>query len=147
MAQGLLQLRLKRVEHRLTAPVEVGSAGMLAIEGMSPSREAVRLLHREGIDLSSHMARGLTDEMIRDADVIFVMEQLHLDDILRRVPEAGSKVHLLRRFGLPPDAASEDADIPDPIGKPMETYETCFATLRESVDRIVQWLIAPARHT
>ena len=145
MAQGLLQLRLKRAEHRLATPVEVESAGMLAIEGLSPSREALKLLLREGIDLSSHMARGLTDHMIREADAIFVMERLHLDDVVRRVPEAKDKAHVLRRFGLPAGGIGADADIPDPIGKPMETYESCFSMIRDAVDRIVQWLTIPER--
>jgi len=145
MAQGLLQLRLKRLEHRLTEPIEVASAGMLAVEGMSPSREALRLLQREGLDMSTHMARALTDDMIRAADLILAMEQVHLEDILRRVPEARGKVSLLKAFGLPSSGGAHHADIPDPIGKTTEIYEDCFSVIQAAVDRVAQSLVGSGK--
>ena len=113
---------------------------MFAINGMSASKETVRLLQREGMDYSAHMARGLTREMVDQADVIFVMERLHVDEVLRCAPAAQSKVHLLKTFGVPEPAAGDDANIPDPIGKPLEVYEACFATIREAVARVATWL-------
>ena len=44
MAQGLLQKRLKELEHRLNDPIDVASAGIFAIEGMLPSKETLKLL-------------------------------------------------------------------------------------------------------
>ncbi len=142
MAQGLLQKRLKELEHRLSEPIEVDSAGVFAIEGMSPSKETLKLLHQEGVDLSSHMARLLSDEMIRDAWLIFVMEQFQLIELLRRAPEAKGKVHLLKSYGLPGASESNDPNIPDPIGRPLEFYEVCFATIREAVERVTKSLMS-----
>ncbi|MBI2884982.1 MAG: low molecular weight protein arginine phosphatase [Candidatus Omnitrophica bacterium] len=145
MAQGLLQHALKQQEHRLSEPVEVASAGIFAIEGMPPSRDTVRLLQQAGIDMSSHMAQVVTDRLIREADLIFVMERFQANELVRRVPDATPKVHLLKTFGLPlaSDVASLDADIPDPIGKPPEVYERCFALIRTCVERVANALFAP----
>ncbi|MBI3324452.1 MAG: hypothetical protein HYZ92_04145, partial [Candidatus Omnitrophica bacterium] len=90
---------------------------------------------------SDHLTKTLTDEMIRQADLILVMEPLHLDEIRRRVPTASGKVHLLASFGLPQASGEREAAIPDPIGKPTEVYEICFATIREAVERVAQSLI------
>ena len=146
MAQGLLQQQLKQMERRLRDPIEVSSGGVFAIEGMSPSRETLKLLHQAGIDMSGHMARSVTEEMIRQADVIFVMEPFHREEVLRRSPEAKGKVHLLKMFGRsnPPEAV--DAGIPDPIGKPLEVYEICFATIKEAVERVAQSLVSSGKH-
>jgi protein-tyrosine-phosphatase len=142
MAQGLLQHRLKQLQHRLRAPVEVSSAGIFAIDGMSPSRETLRLLQHEGVDLSAHMARNLSNEMIREAAQVFVMETFQRDEIIRRVPEAKDKVHLLKAFGRPEGDSGDDPGIADPIGKPREIYEVCFNQIKDSVERVAQSLIA-----
>lgn len=136
MAQGLLQQRLTQLAHRLNSPVEVLSAGVFAIEGMPASKETQKLLQQEGVDVSGHMARALSDKMIQEADLIFVMEQLHLEEILRRVPGAKGKTSLLKSFGLSDPGEVGDPNIPDPIGKPLEVYEVCFATIRDAVERV-----------
>ena len=142
MAHGLLQQRLKRMEGQLQEPIEVDSAGVFAIEGMSPTRETLTVLQQEGIDLSSHMARPVTQELIRQADLIFVMEPFHLEEILRRAPEAKDRAHLLKTYGLPDPSKVSDPGIPDPIGKPLEVYEVCFVTIREAVERLVKQLVS-----
>ena len=142
MAQGLLQKELQQQEHRLREPVDVMSAGVFAIEGLPASKETLLLLQQEGVDYSGHMSRHLSDNMIRQAAAIFVMEQLHLEEILRRVPEAKAKTHLLKTFGRPPVSAEENPNIADPIGKPLEIYEICFATVKEAVARVANDVIA-----
>ena len=141
MAHGLLQQRLADQAHRLKGPVEVGSAGVFAIDGLTPSRETLQLLRNRGADLSSHMAQTLTDAMIRQADLLFAMEQHQVDQIVHRVPEARGKTFLLKRYGRPPGEPVADPNIHDPVGKPMEVYEVCFAQIQEAVDRIAQSLL------
>jgi protein-tyrosine-phosphatase len=142
MAQGLLQERLKRMEARLQEPIEVESAGVFAIEGMSPTRETLTVLQQEGIDLSSHMARPVTQEMLRQADLILVMEPFHLAEILRRAPDAKDRAHLLKTYGLSDPSKMSDPGIADPIGKPLEVYAVCFATIREGVERLAKQLVS-----
>ena len=120
--------------------VSVASAGVYAIEGMSPTRETQRVLEEAGVDCSAHHARTVTLDLIQHADFIFVMEQFQADEVLRRAPSAKGKVHLLKPYGLSPDEVEGGSSIPDPIGKPMEIYEVCFAEIRDAVERLAKSL-------
>ena len=118
----------------------VMSAGVAAAEGMSATFETRSVLRNVGLDISGHRSTRITEEMIRHAELIFVMEEIHREDILRRVPEAAAKVFMLRPFDLEPSAVDADASVVDPIGKPLEVYETCLAPIKASVERVVKRL-------
>lgn len=137
MAEGLMRDRLSRA--RVSA-VTVESAGIFAIDGMSPTREALRVLLEAGVDSSSHRARVLSTEMVQAADLILVMERFQAEEVARRFPSATPKVHLLKPYGLSPGESDGNSDIPDPIGKPLEVYEVCFAEIREAVERVARTL-------
>ena len=137
MAGGLLRqaLTLAGLES-----MQVESAGVFAMEGMPPTRETQRVLQTVGVDCSDHRARSLTAEMIEQADLILVMESFQAEEILRRIPSAKPKVHLLKHFGVASPPAGERFEIPDPIGKPLEVYEVCFEEIREAIGRVVKSL-------
>ena len=145
MAQALLQHRLQQMASQLRQPVEVSSAGVFAMDGMSASRETVRLLAQDGIDVSGHMARSLTPDMVSRADLVFVMESFQHEEVLRRMPEAAGKVHLLKPFGLSQPSEAVSPEIPDPIGKPSEVYESCLLVIRDAVERVAHSLTSGAR--
>ena len=140
MAQGLLQSALQRTGLQ---GIRVDSAGVFAMEGMLPTRETQRVLQDVGVDCSAHRAQALTLEMLQEADLVLVMEQFHLDEILRRSPSAKDKVHLLKTYGLPRRDTGEHPNIPDPIGKPLEVYEVCFAEIRDAIERLAKSLGVP----
>lgn len=134
MAQWLFQYLLQQAGR---TDVAVESAGVFAIDGMTPTRETQRVLIELGIDCSAHRARNLTAPMTEAADLVFVMEHFQLEEILHRVPRASGKVHLLKTYLAPPGEPATNPNIPDPIGKPLEVYEVCFADIREAVERLV----------
>lgn len=108
------------------------------MSGMAPTRETESVLRGLGIDCSNHRASQLTEERVRAADLILVMEQFHAEEVARRFPDVKEKVHLLKSYGRPPDEAGAGPNIPDPIGKPLEVYEVCFAEIREAIERLVK---------
>ena len=119
--------------------IQVASAGVFAMGGMSASGETQRLLKDMGLDASGHRARPLTRDLVEDADLVLVMDRFQKDEVLVR---SGSqeKVHLLKAFGLEGRPPDNGPDIPDPIGKPLEVYEVCFTDLKEAVERVVRSL-------
>ena len=120
---------------------EVSSAGISASDGYHPTPETIEVMKREGVDVSGLRSRRLTDEMIRSADLILVMAAHHMDDIIKRVPLAASKTHILKQHGRRDDSrACEDLDISDPIGKPVEVYEHTLGEIKREVNRIAQIL-------
>lgn len=140
MAQGLLEDLLRKQPIRSAQEIVVRSAGIGAVDGMSASTETARLLKARGIDVSRHCAARVTESMVREADRIFVMEDFQREDILTRCPGARDKVALLKTFDAPPAEEIGSPNIPDPIGKPAEVYEVCFATIEDSVRRVHRWL-------
>ena len=141
MAQGLMEWLLRRAG---VESVNVASAGVFAISGVSPTRETQGVLREIGVECSAHRAQPVTEELVRDADLIFVMEPFQSDEVLRRFPEAKGKTHLLKPYGLRPDELFGHSNIPDPIGKPLEVYEVCFSEIREAVERIAKSLGVPS---
>ncbi len=138
MAEALLKKALKEAGKQ---GIEVRSAGVNAMDGMAPTQETIEVLGKEGVASLGSKSKSLTDEMILSADLILVMAAHHMDDIIRRVPEAASKTHLLKQFDINCETqAYEDMDILDPIGKPINVYERVFATIKEEIKRIVKLL-------
>lgn len=142
MAQEYLRAKFQRAA---VGEIQVESAGVFAIEGMSPTRETVRVLGEAGIKCSEHRARLLTAEMIREADMIFTMETHHTEEVLRREPSASGKVFLLKPYNCPAGEAPLLPNIADPIAKPMEVYEVCFKQICEAVDRVAKSLGVPSQ--
>jgi tRNA threonylcarbamoyl adenosine modification protein (Sua5/YciO/YrdC/YwlC family) len=133
MAKGLLEKKLKETKRQ---DIEVISAGIMMALGLGATGETIDLLKKEGIDVSSHRSQQITKEMIKQADLILVMEKLHEDRILQMLPEAKFRVFLLKEFAKIRD--EDSLDIPDPIGKGEDYYQETFTTIRQAIDRVVE---------
>jgi len=57
--------------------IKVSSAGISAIEGQMANEKAIKVLKSKGIDISSHRAKQLTDDMINGSDLILTMTVAH----------------------------------------------------------------------
>lgn len=117
------------------------TAGISAISAMPPTQETIQVMSEKGIDVSNHRSSLLTDEMLREADLILVMEARHKDNITSRLPEAQNKVHLLREFGrIKKENELFIPDIPDPIGKSIDFYRKVSDIIKEGIERVVKKL-------
>lgn len=134
MAGGFLKKMLAgKSDYKIT------TAGTSAINGMRPTAETIQVMAEEKIDVSNFRSSFLTEEMIREADLILVMERRHKENILRRMPAAINKVHLLTEYGrLSNEDMLVDPDIPDPIGGTVDAYRKVFAIIKESLLRVVR---------
>lgn len=136
MAEGLMKDALKFLGKE---SIKVSSAGVSAIDGFSPTRETIEVMKREGVDVSGFRSRAITGEIIKNSDLILVMAAHHMDEIIRRVPQAAHKTHILKQYGRYDDSSTcEELDISDPIGKPMEVYEYTLGEIKREVNRIAQ---------
>lgn len=116
---------------------DIQSAGVAAFEGMLATREAVETMLKYGVDVSAHKAKAINDRMIKEADLILVMEEKHKEYILKSVPLAEERVLLLREF-QPGDL--KERIIPDPIGRNQEFYETVAFIIKQSIEGLVSKL-------
>ena len=69
--------RLEQIGYKIT------SAGVMALDGIDASAEAIRFCDSKGIDITSHKSRRLTAEMLKEADYIFAMSAGHKNDIIQ----------------------------------------------------------------
>ena len=130
--QKLLSEKLRCSTDKLPEQgVQILSAGMAAFPGGKPSREAVEILSRHGIDLSNHSSQPLSERLVRHADLILAMTQAHMNSLLSQWPDAAGRSFLIR---------SDRQDIDDPIGQPIGAYQHCAdeiaAALRPWVDKV-----------
>ena len=131
IAEGLLRNMLAPHGRGVT----VGSAGTGAWDGAPVSEGAYLVSLEHGLDLSGHVARLLTRELVEKASLILTMARHHRS----RVEElgGGSKVHLLGEFAGMAGAAVE---VSDPFGADIEAYRDTFnqleTLLSQSIDRL-----------
>ena len=100
--------------------VIVMSAGIAAMMGGRASPEAVQTMAQFRLDLGPHQTQPLTEPLVRHADVIYAMTRSHREAIVAQWPAAAERTWLL---------ATDGTDIPDPIGGPLERYQSCAAQI------------------
>lgn len=120
MAEALLRARLAG---RPGARVE--SAGVAALVGRPASPEAQELMAERGLDLSAHRARQLTPELVRDFDLVLVMEEGHRRAVEAIAPAARGRVQRLGRFG--------GFDVADPYRAGRRAFETALSLIERGL--------------
>ena len=170
VAEGLLR---RGVQRRFGAEApEVSSAGTIGLEGSPATRESVQAAAERGVDISTHLARRLSDAMVQRADLVVCMAAEHRAEIAQRVPAAIDRTFTLKELtrlleeDAPPSpqgaealatraaaaaAAREaggstnpcDEDVVDPLGMPLETYRAIAWELDEWIERALSGLFGP----
>jgi len=133
MAEGFLRQMAKEAG----AEIEVGSAGLGAMEDMTPSRHSVTAMKEEGIDISRQRSRMLTPEMVEDYTHIFGLGSGHAETIRGYFPEAQEKTFVLREF----IADGLDLEVPDPIGGDLDEYRLTRNLIKEAMPSILRFVM------
>ena len=136
MAEGLF----RQLTENRPGEFSVMSAGISALDGYPASDETVRVMQEAGVDVTGHASQRLKPEMVRAADKIFVMEDLHREWVARLVPEAQPKIHLLTEYSQGDEQMGKATDIPDPIRMSAGFYDNVLGVIRHCVENIVRSL-------
>ncbi len=136
MAEALF----RKVTAKRPDDYSIYSAGISALDGYQATTETIQVMAKYGADVSDHRSQHLTEEMVWDADQVFVMERLHKDWILQRVPNAEKKVHLLTEFASKESQHERDIDIPDPIRMSDQFYKNVATVIHDCVKNIAKTL-------
>jgi len=138
MAEGLMRKHLRDVGKN---DIEVRSAGVVAPENFAPTKETIDVMKKEGIDVSDHRSKKITEQFLREADLVLVMEDMHKQFLKDTFPGIRSKIHLLKEYGITGERNyPKNTDIPDPIGRPAEYYTLSFQMIKDQVERIAKLL-------
>ncbi len=111
------------------------SAGVSSEEAGNPmDARAVAALRRAGYPAVSHTAHRITASEIRDAAVVVAMEDLHLDRMLRLVPDAGN-LRLLTDFD---PSAVPGTGVPDPWYGPAAGFNDTLASIEAAMPHLLE---------
>jgi protein-tyrosine phosphatase len=112
----------------------VCSAGIHAMVGDPADPLAVQLMRERGIDIGEHRAQQVAEWMVKEADLIMVMDREQKQFIERRFPNAAGKVWRLGEHG--------GYDVPDPYLHGPNAFRHAFALIELGVDNLVERIAA-----
>ncbi|ADL08782.1 low molecular weight protein arginine phosphatase [Thermosediminibacter oceani] len=135
MAEGLFRKMLR--ERGKDKDIKVDSCGIAAVEGMPASPQARKVMEEQGVDLSSHRAKMLSEALL-NADLILTMTRSHRDYIINKFPHTKGRVFVLSEFAE--GQVDGDADIADPYGGDEETYRRVADMIREKLEKVLERL-------
>lgn len=95
---------------------EVSSAGVWAQTGIAATATAVAAMQEKGLNLSMHLSRQVTAELLGEIDMALVMERRHQETLANSYPQFADKIHLLG------DVAGLSKEVDDPVGEPIQRY-------------------------
>lgn len=131
LAQNILAERLGcGIEGLEDRRIVVESAGISGGAGTAADN-AMKVMARRGVDLSSHYSRALTADMANQSDYIFVMTRAHREAVARMAPVAAERVQLLLA----------DEDLSDPLGGDESDYERCAASIERALRERLQEVV------
>lgn len=108
--------------------LEVKSAGLSIVPYSKTSRNTAAVLKNEmNVNISDREAVQLTEDMLVEADFIFVMTTYMKKIIISEFPELKEKVNTLRQF------IGKEGDVLDPFGRDEGVYLDTFKMLKEDI--------------
>lgn len=115
MAEGLLK-------HELS-DVHISSAGLGALVGYGADPTSVKIMTEQGIDITSHRARMLSEVMARENDLILVMDNAQKEQVAQQYPFARGKVFRL--------GETIKQDIPDPYRQDAAVFRASYSLIQQ----------------
>ncbi|WP_243295671.1 low molecular weight protein-tyrosine-phosphatase [Geothrix mesophila] len=95
--------------------VEVRSAGLGALVAQPAHEETRRLAAGLGLDLEAHRGHQVSPELIRDSDLVLVMDRAQKEAGEALTPHARGRVFLLGHWLSPDGEGTASQEIADPI--------------------------------
>jgi len=105
----------------------VASAGCWAYPDLSATPHAVQTVEKMGGDLYFHSSKAVSEDLLKDFNLILCMESDHKRFIKRNFPEAAKDVFLFSEM------IGKDFEIHDPVGGTLEKYEQTAEKLKETM--------------
>ncbi|MDF1500931.1 MAG: hypothetical protein P1P76_10720 [Anaerolineales bacterium] len=120
--EALLEARGEREEWR------VESAGVWAYGGASATTNAQLAMQARGLDLSGHASQPAERTLLKQFDVIVVMEGEHKSVLQSANPDLADRIFTIREL------VGQPGDFNDPVGGSLEVYEAAASELDNLLD-------------
>jgi protein-tyrosine phosphatase len=114
---------------------KVSSAGISALVRQPADETIVELMLERGIVVDSHRAKQLTQQHLRLADLVLVMEKHHLAAVLELDPTARGKTFLLGHWS--------NTQIPDPYQRGAQAYAKTLQLIEDGLKTWLKKIVPP----
>ena len=111
--------------------IQIASAGIAAMSGSPAADQATYVMKEFGLEIGDHASQPITDRTAQVADLILTMTNGHRQALISHWPMLEPRTKTLRVDG---------GDISDPIGSPVEIYQSCAAQIEENLRHWVDQL-------
>ena len=123
IAEALFTARFK--QDKLSS-MSVSSAGIGALVNRAADAVGQDLMLEKGIDISSHRARQVSQEILFGSELILTMTTDQQKQVEFNYPGTCGRVHRLGKWG--------GYDVPDPFQRPKLVFEQALAMIDQGVD-------------
>lgn len=128
MAEGLFNNYFKQSKLN-----NASSAGISVISGSKVSKNSVETLKAYDIDISCHIPRQLTEDMLKEYDLVITMSRSHKDFIISFWPKYSDKIHSFSEY-------ADSEDIFDPYGCDLDVYKLCASQINNGITNLIESL-------
>ena len=111
----------------------VSSAGVNALVGQPADGSAQVIAEENGLDLKAHKGQALTEYIVQENELIFVMENAHKRLICDLYPFSTGKVFLLGKW-------LDDPEIIDPYKKSIDMFRAIYEKIDQSCRKWIPYL-------
>ena len=121
----MAEYMLRELFYRHGYDVLVASAGLGALVGKPADPHAIKVAQLHGLDITSHRAKQLTEQHLKEHELILVMESWQQKELESRFPFVRGRVYQLGKWN--------EKQIEDPYQKPIEAFEMVYADIEACI--------------
>ena len=110
------------------------SAGFMG-PGRPPPADAIQVASRRSVDLSAHRSQLITAHVVRESELIIVMDQHQARAVRERFPIGRRQICVLGDLDPEPIVAR---GIEDPIEQPEEVFQRAYERIDRCLDQLVR---------
>lgn len=107
------------------------SRGLAVPVGCGASKNAILVMKNRGIDITGHVATQLSEQDVKESDLVLTMTRGHRDNLIYHFPEARRKIFTLGEY-------VDGVDVGDPYGGNEQVYEVCARQIEEYVKKVIE---------
>ena len=111
--------------------VEVLSCGYDTYDGRSSPPEAIAAAKKFGINLKEHWSTGINENLVKNAQAIFIFDEKSRNILLSRYPSSKNKIH---RLGLLTE--KKIPIIEDPFGGTLKTFLKTYQEIVNALNNV-----------
>ena len=112
-------------------PISFASAGVAATSFSPASELALAAAKENGLDLSDHVSKAVTEGDLAESDLALTMTESHKLYLLGAYPKYEKKIFTICEY-----STGLRQDVADPFGGGNREYDSCFKQLRKLMNKL-----------